>query len=85
VVDLTGKAVRRKPFGHRISIQECFVDSFGRRAKYAVKSDGICLHDARLFRLLRFRPGPFGDFSPLDNKTNERIEKGRRSQYRDFN
>jgi hypothetical protein len=40
-MDFAGESMRRKPLYHRVWIEECPIDTFGRRAKYAVKADGI--------------------------------------------
>src|SRR5512144_1121020 len=48
-MNLARKAVRWKPLGHCIGIQECSINPFRSRAKHTVKSDGIW-HDASPFR-----------------------------------
>src|SRR5205814_6017692 len=45
MVNLAREAVRRKPFGHRVWIEKCAIDSLGRCTEHAVKSDGACGHD----------------------------------------
>src|SRR5438552_4172040 len=42
VVDLAGESVWRKPFGHRVGIQERPIDSLRGRTENAVKPDGVC-------------------------------------------
>ena len=49
VVNLAGEPVRRKPFGHRVGVEERPIDSFRRRTQHAVKSDGVCGHDHLAF------------------------------------
>src|SRR5690349_18135890 len=44
LMDLTGEAVRWKPFGHCVGIEEGSINSFRCRTKYAVKSYGVCGH-----------------------------------------
>lgn len=41
VADFAGEAIRRKPFGHGIDVEEGAIDAFGRRAENTVKSDGV--------------------------------------------
>jgi hypothetical protein len=40
VMDLAREAVRRKPFGHRIAIEERSIDPLSWGTKHAVKFDG---------------------------------------------
>jgi hypothetical protein len=44
LVHLGGESVRRKPFGHRVGIEKCLVNFFGRRSEDAVKSNSVVLH-----------------------------------------
>src|SRR5439155_21795720 len=44
MVHLAREAVRRKPFGHRIRVDERPIDLLGRRTQHAVKPDGVCRH-----------------------------------------
>jgi hypothetical protein len=44
LVNLTGESIWRKPFGHRVGIEEGSIDSFRWRTKYAMKPDGVCWH-----------------------------------------
>ena len=60
LMHLGGESVRRKPFGHRVGIEKCLVNLFGRRSEDAVKSNSICCHNLSLFRL-------FGVCIRLDN------------------
>jgi hypothetical protein len=45
VMNLAGKAMRRKPLGHRVGIEKGPVDSFGRGTEHTVKSHGVRGHD----------------------------------------
>jgi hypothetical protein len=45
VVNLPGKAIRRKPLDHCVWIEECPIHSLRRRTEYSVKPDGTCRHD----------------------------------------
>jgi len=49
-MDLTREAVRPKPFDHRIGVEECPIDTFGRCAQNTVKPDGVCRNDYLVFR-----------------------------------
>src|SRR5437867_8298500 len=44
MVHLAREPVRRKPFGHRIRVDERPIDLLGRRTQHAVKPDGGCRH-----------------------------------------
>src|SRR5216684_7879609 len=44
MVHLAREPVRRKPFGHRIRVDERPIDLLGRRTQHAVKPDGVCRH-----------------------------------------
>src|SRR2546429_9962443 len=44
MVPLAREPVRRKPFGHRIRVDERPIDLLGRRTQHAVKPDGVCRH-----------------------------------------
>src|SRR4030095_4629839 len=46
-------AVRRKPFGHRVWIEECPIDFLRRRTEHSVKPDRVCRHDCFSFRRVR--------------------------------
>jgi hypothetical protein len=45
VVNLAGEPVWRKPFGHRVGVQERPIDFLWSRAQHAMKPDGVCWHD----------------------------------------
>src|SRR5437773_763924 len=45
MVNLAGKAVRRKPLGHCVWIEECAIDFLRRRTEHAVKPNGAGGHD----------------------------------------
>ena len=44
LMDLAGESVRRKPFGHRVRIEERTIDFLGVARSTAVKSDRVVLH-----------------------------------------
>src|SRR5438876_1480059 len=44
MVNLARKSVGRKPFGHRVRIEERSIDLLGRGTQHAVKPDGVCRH-----------------------------------------
>jgi hypothetical protein len=50
MVNLARKAVRRKPFGHCIWIEECAIEFLRRRTEHSVKPDGACGHEYFSFR-----------------------------------
>src|SRR5688572_14481807 len=50
LVNLACKAVRRKPFGHCVWIEERAIDFLRRRTEHSVKPDGACGHDCFSFR-----------------------------------
>src|SRR5262249_18109102 len=39
------ESVRRKPFDHRVRVEERPIDPLGGRTQHAVKPDGVCRHD----------------------------------------
>src|SRR2546425_2506597 len=41
VVNLAREAVRRKPFGHCVCIEECSIDFLGRHTEHSVKPDSV--------------------------------------------
>src|SRR2546422_2435028 len=41
VVNLAREAVRRKPFGHCVCIEECSIDFLGCRTEHSVKPDSV--------------------------------------------
>jgi hypothetical protein len=67
VVNLAGEAVRRKPFGHRIGVEEGAIDSFSRGTEDAVKPDGIWGHDGLSFQFIRPEPGAFEEGHRMPN------------------
>src|SRR5947209_17260442 len=44
MVNLARKSVGRKPFGHRVRIEERPIDLLGRGTQHAVKPDGVGRH-----------------------------------------
>ena len=50
-MDFSRESMRRKPLYHRVGIEECLLDAFWRRAKYAEKTDGITRIDHKQFHL----------------------------------
>jgi hypothetical protein len=55
MMNLTGEAVGRKPFGQRVAIKKRAIHFFGRRAEDTVKPDGVCWHDFFSFARLSVR------------------------------
>src|SRR5262249_14936633 len=51
MVNLAREAVRRKPLGHCICIEERTIDRLGRRAEHSVKPDRIGGHEWLSFRV----------------------------------
>src|SRR4029077_19168165 len=51
MVNPAREAVRRKPLGHCVCVEERPIDLLGRRTEQPVKPDGICGHEFRSFRL----------------------------------
>jgi len=45
VVNLAGEPIWRKPFGHRVGVQERPIDFLWSRAQHAMKPDGVCWHN----------------------------------------
>src|SRR5881628_2387352 len=51
MMDGARKAIRRKPFGQCVSIEECPIDLLRGRAEHSVKPDGACGHEYLSFHL----------------------------------
>src|SRR6185369_12393719 len=49
MMDLAGKPVWRKPFGHCVSVQERTIDFLRSRVEHAVKPDSVGWHSFRSF------------------------------------
>src|SRR5438132_12609698 len=80
MVHLAREPVRRKPFGHRIRVDERPIDLLGRRTQHAVKPGGVCRH----YRLLSLgRSSSFnGDLGIIALLPNAQLSSRRRTVWR---